>query len=129
MFPRGTEAVPRATLVNAEANVTEFIRDILVDVALPPDCELRESDIDLARLPQFDADGRFAFTVTIPTPTGGSVILTVLMPGLPLNQVNFGARVDDRPREFPRLYLDGNSWLWRNAVGVAASRVTVAWRT
>ncbi len=126
MFPRGSEAVPGASLSNAEANIAEFIQEIFMQL---PEWTVREPTVDVVRLPDYDGEGRFAFALTFPVPGGDpGLTLVVLMPGLPLEEVNFGARVGDWPTSFPRLYLDGASWLWSYAVGSAAGRLSAALR-
>lgn len=40
------------------------------------------------------------------------------MPGLPLRQVRFVDDVKQDCLEFPRLYINGNSWLWKYAVSI-----------
>lgn len=40
------------------------------------------------------------------------------MPGLPLNKVRYMDETSGDVYEFPRLYLDDGSWIWRVAVDI-----------
>ena len=51
-------------------------------------------------------DGRYEFVVVL-----GSRACSVLMPGLPLARVRYLGRPQDI-LDFPRLYVDGSSWVW-----------------
>lgn len=129
LFARGTEPVPHSRVEHSQENIAEFVRDVLSIARMSPDIDMEEPDVEYCRLPDYDMEGRFAFAVTFPHATDAPVTLTVLMPGLPLDQVNYGARLDDRPTSFPRLYVDGNSWLWLNAVAAAASTLIASLRS
>jgi len=65
-----------------------------------------------------DDDGRFDFVVKL-----GLRSTTVCMPGLPLTEVRFDPETQNS-LEFPRLYVDGNSWWWKYAVGILRSHLT-----
>jgi hypothetical protein len=58
-------------------------------------------------------EGRWTFIVEI---TGGAQI-EVLMPGAPLDEVRYLAEPNQDPWDYPRLYVDGSSWLWCFAIG------------
>jgi hypothetical protein len=66
------------------------------------------------RRPRADEGGRFAFSVR--TPAGLAV---VLMPGWPLARVRYTGSPQS-PWDFPRLYVDGSSWLWKYAAEILA---------
>lgn len=40
------------------------------------------------------------------------------MPGLPLEDVRYLGEEDQDIWDFPRLYVDGSSWVWKFALGV-----------
>lgn len=65
-----------------------------------------------------DGDGRFAFLVPCAPskrhPRGRDV--SVLMPGIPLERVRYMGEPRQRILDFPRLYVDGNSWVWEFAI-------------
>lgn len=65
----------------------------------------------IRRKRRLDDSGRFGFSVKCEGCTWD-----VEMPGLPLGRVRFTKGLD--PWQFPRLYLDGSSWLWEFAVGI-----------
>lgn len=102
----GTEDIPAASEELAIANIVAFISDLQ-----------RQDPVTWERLPDEDyeqrypGNGRFAFRLTS---NGHSH--DIQMPGLPLHRVQFGARDDDNPWHFPRLYVDDSSWLWSFAL-------------
>lgn len=125
----GTGPVPGACESDAHTNTTQFAAE--VRAALSEDVEVtgvrivRPGDNDI----RLDGahDGRFAFTVTfqLTCGLGGDldVDLDVAMPGLPLEKVNYGAREGDNIWDFPRLYLDGSSWVWSLAVDLTIQQI------
>ena len=44
----------------------------------------------------------------------------VEMPGLPLEQVRYMGHEGQNARDYPRLYVDGASWLWEFAVNIVS---------
>jgi len=99
----GTGPVDGATTDNAYANIIEFIDDIGLDgVQYRRDVEASEGD------------GRFAFVLE-----RERCSCSVLMPGLPLAEVRFVGADGQNIWHFPRLYVDGNSWVWKFAVEIA----------
>lgn len=95
----GTEPVADATLTHATLNVIRLLEDA--------DLEKAES----TRAPDSDAeDGRYGFLVTL---DGEECAIEV--PGIPLEAVRYiGGR--QNIWDFPRLYVDGTSWVWKYAV-------------
>ena len=63
-----------------------------------------------------EGDGRWTFTVI--SPFGKSV--EVEMPGIPLDEVRYLGEEDQNIWNYPRLYVDGSSWLWLYAIDVIA---------
>lgn len=59
-----------------------------------------------------DEDVRYAFVVACDKRE-----VSVDMPGLPVDRVRYQDGMN--PWHFPRLYVDGNSWLWEFAVNIA----------
>lgn len=53
-------------------------------------------------------DGRFCFSLTYQ-----KTKCHIDMPGLPLDQVRWTKELN--PWDFPRLYVEGGSWLWERA--------------
>lgn len=58
------------------------------------------------------ADGRYLFTCN----TAEGQEIEVEMPGLPLEEVRYMAEGNQNIWNFPRLYVDGSSWVWLYAV-------------
>lgn len=96
----GSGPVSEATEPNALDNMGAFIADL----------HERGIDVDtFIRRPAADyGDGRYAFSVV----TADEVSVEVQMPGLPLEQVRWLGAEDQDIWQFPRLYVDGNSWIW-----------------
>jgi hypothetical protein len=55
--------------------------------------------------------GRYSFLVW-----RGNRCHLVDMPGLPLDQVRYAGSEGQRAGDYPRLYVDGGSWLWKFAL-------------
>jgi hypothetical protein len=99
----GTGPVEGGTLEQAKANMDAFSAD------------LRDAGLyatGLTRREHTDADGRFGYTLTM----GDARKLEILMPGLPLDQVRYVGADGQDIWDFPRLYVDGDSWIWMFAV-------------
>lgn len=60
-------------------------------------------------------DGRFPFIVTV-----DGVEHFVEMPGIPLHEVRYVKLPSQNIWDFPRLYVDGSSWVWQYALNVLA---------
>lgn len=61
----------------------------------------------------FDGQCRYRFTVTV-----NGTEHPVDMPGLPLDQVAFTGAEGQGIWDFPRLYVDESSWVWKYALDV-----------
>jgi hypothetical protein len=93
----GTGPVEGATEEHAVANIEQLLRD----------AGFEPSEVKMARCPEDDEDGRFTFLLYWKC----ARFCTVDMPGLPLERVRYLGKPQD-PWQFPRLYVDGGSWLW-----------------
>lgn len=111
----GSGPVKNSTEENAWANIRAFVDDLgargvaVVNI-------LRRSDRD-------DRDGRYEFDLFLrdPQPREESEPrskITVAMPGLPLERVRYLGLASQDIWQFPRLYIDGSSWVWEFAVNV-----------
>lgn len=69
--------------------------------------EIRDDKGDIKQ----DGDGRWLFDVNS---NGRSY--TVEMPGLPIDEVRFLDLEGQNIWDFPRLYVDGDSWVWKYAI-------------
>ena len=96
----GTGPLPEAT----EAHAIENIKHYVTDCGVPR--------VDWVRIPAYDyGGGRYAFLVW-----RQNVCHEVQMPGLPLHEVRYVASGGQSPFDYPRLYVDGSSWLWAFAL-------------
>jgi hypothetical protein len=100
----GTGPVQGATLENAAANMLRLVEDAGIEDAHILHIDAGE---DAA------SDGRYPFEVTAPA---SDRLCTVDMPGLPLDQVRYMNEADQNIWHFPRLYVDGSSWVWCYAI-------------
>lgn len=96
----GSGPVQGATYENAVANTIEFAREV--------GAESWSTTGNLAE----DA-GRWTFTLR-----RGDESAEIEMPGLPLDRVRYVGAADQSIWDFPRLYVDGSSWVWKFALGV-----------
>lgn len=94
----GTGPVADARYFHAKTNMAMLMADAgchsLTEVANP----------DLG-------DGRFRFFAC-----SGTRWHEVDMPGLPLAQVRYMGDEEQNIWDFPRLYVDGSSWVWKYAI-------------
>lgn len=80
------------------------------------------NDLHFERMEDMDKNGRYGFAVwrdSIPRwrKVGEGIriknsIHDVMMPGLPLSKVRYVGGNDQNIWDFPRLYIDGSSWVW-----------------
>lgn len=105
----GTEPVNQATVENALANMVVFGKDLK-----PLGVEVlrieRAKDLDYG-------EGRFAFKLFL-SKDGKEWNLEIQMPGLPIERVRYLGPPQDI-WQFPRLYVDGSSWVWKFAINVS----------
>lgn len=95
----GSGPVADATEENAIKNIEIFIKD----------CKVK--GIIWHRLPENDEKGRFCFKLI-----GNEREHIVDMPGLPIEQVRYIDNKTQNIWHFPRLYVDGSSWVWKYAI-------------
>jgi len=100
----GTGPVANATEEHALKNIKQFIEDTKVE------------GIKCVRVPEEDADGRFAFLLW-----RGTRCHLVDMPGAPLEKVRYTDQRNQNIWDFPRLYVDGSSWVWIFAVNMCSA--------
>jgi len=91
----GSGLVAQATRANAEKNMQHFLTDTGV------------RGVSCLPLSDNDDDGRYSFILY-----RGTRCHIVDMPGVPLDQLRFVQESHQNPWDFPRLYVDGSSWLW-----------------
>lgn len=99
----GTGPVEDANEENARINT-----DILMaEIGLPSTRARRYRRNDYG-------EGRYCFRLY-----RAGFVCEVQMPGLPLDQVRFTGENGQGAWDYPRLYVDGGSWLWKFAIGCA----------
>lgn len=94
----GTGPVLDATVEHAAANMARLVEDA--------------GAITHERAPELDNNGRFGFRVL----RDNGTVADVEMPGWPLERVRYTGENGQNIRDFPRLYVDGSSWVWKYAV-------------
>lgn len=102
----GSGPVPSASVDNATCNMGVFTDDLRA-AGLDVDTFIRRAASDYG-------DGRYAYSVVFAD--GRSV--EIQMPGLPVDRVRFLDAPDQNIWDFPRLYVDDSSWVWKFALSV-----------
>jgi hypothetical protein len=96
----GTGEVKEATAEHAINNIKHFITDCGVD------------GVEFKRISKQDyGEGRYAFILWKDTRS-----YEIQMPGKPLEEVRFMNNDNQNIWHFPRLYVDGSSWVWKYAL-------------
>ena len=98
----GSGPVRGTSVKHAIENIKQFV----IDCA--PGCK----DIKWIRTPKEDyKNGRYAFLLW-----NDRTCHEIQMPGLPLERVRFMKDEAQNIWDFPRLYVDGSSWVWFYAI-------------
>lgn len=71
---------------------------------------LEDTESDRFEFLQTEDDGRFTYRLW-----KGDWAAEIQMPGLPLEQVRYVGALDQNIWNFPRIYVDGSSWVWEYA--------------
>lgn len=107
----GSGPVTQATEEHAAINITVFADD------------LRRAGLGVdgcTRLPEADYDGgRYAFALTM---ADGHTV-EIQMPGRPVDRVRYMGDDGQNIWNFPRLYVDGDSWIWEFALNTIVGRL------
>lgn len=106
----GTGPVREATVAQAEANIKVYAQDIAKKHGLVVLATRREESSDTG-------DGRYVFLLDCEK-EGRKWTLEIQMPGWPLEKVRYLGTPDQNIWDFPRLYVDGSSWVWKFAMDV-----------
>lgn len=103
----GSGPVFKARVTNAEANIKVFADD------------LRERGIKVLttrrKLKLDYGEGRYAFELKLEHENHKKTI-EVQIPGLPIKDVRYLGTEDQNIWHYPRLYVDGSSWVWMYAI-------------
>ena len=93
----GSGKVESGNWEQAYINIQQFIKDCEVDM------HIKSADF------QENEDGRYVFVLE----ANDFVYQTEIeMPALPLEKVRFMKETNQNIWDFPRLYVDGGSWVW-----------------
>lgn len=103
----GTGPVPDSTEDEARRNLAALIEDVGV------------SPVTVGANVEQQSDGRWSFLLK-----HGGRECWVEMPGIPLDQVRYMGSEGQNVWHFPRLYVDGSSWLWMYAISSVRSALT-----
>ncbi|MGW0578330.1 hypothetical protein ACWD25_20695 [Streptomyces sp. NPDC002920] len=102
----GSGPVAEATEAHAAINITVFADDLRAAGRGVDSCN---------RIPNADyGDGRYAFELAM----ADGRTMEIQMPGLPVERVRYLDEDSQNIWDFPRLYVDGSSWVWKYALGV-----------
>lgn len=104
----GTEPLDAAisTEQNATANMAVFVENLRA-AGITVAAVTRTSDDDHA--------GRYAYQID-DSELAGARTIKIEMPGLPLDEVRYMDEPGQDIWDFPRLYVDGTSWVWMFAL-------------
>lgn len=105
----GSGPVDGASMTNAVLNMYFFREDLkkLNPVQVDGDYIItNENEED---------DGRYLFNLLYASDTQ-TITFKVEMPGLPLDEVRYMKTEGQNIWDFPRLYIDGSSWVWTYAL-------------
>ena len=96
----GSGPVEQTSAQNAESNIKHFITDCGVE------------GVKYVRIPEEDyGEGRYAFILW-----KGETCHEIQMPGCALERVRYMEEEGQNIWDYPRLYVDGSSWVWRFAI-------------
>ena len=102
----GTGPISEATQKNARANITQ----LLLDAGLDPE------QVKVTHIAEWNNSGRYFYKLDFE-----NRICEVLMPGLELERVRYMDSETQDIWHFPRLYIDGSSWVWMLAIDFVRS--------
>lgn len=107
----GSGPVADATLDQARENMNTFVADLMAagheSAAWSRALHMNASQ---------DRNGRFSFSVHMVS-NGIAHEHEISMPGVPLDRVRWLGEESGNIWDFPRLYVDGSSWIWAFALG------------
>lgn len=104
----GTGPVSNTSEEHAAANIKVYAEDITKKNGVVVITINRDKTRDYG-------EGRFAFQLDIKK-GGRKSTLEIQMPGIPIEKVRYLGNPDQDIWQFPRLYVDGSSWVWMYAV-------------
>jgi hypothetical protein len=99
----GSGPVADATLDDAKVAMDQFVADLREHGHKVDDWQL---------MSESDHDGRWPFAVEV-----DDVARQIGMPGIPVENVRYLGEEGQNIWHFPRIYVDGSSWVWSFALG------------
>lgn len=109
----GSGPVADATHEQAAANVCAFIADVAAKIGCDP------AGVTATHETTASDGGRYPFTLI-----RGERRCEVDMPGIPTDRVRWMREPGQNIWDYPRLYVDGSSWVWWFAIGCAADQLS-----
>ena len=92
---------------SSEENAIENIKHFIVDNSV--------AGVSWIRIPNQDyGEGRYAFLLW-----KENICHEIQMPGIPLECVRYLGNGNQNIWDYPRLYVDGSSWVWKFAIGLS----------
>lgn len=118
----GSEPVIGAKYKHAQKNMRQFLKDVNAEL------EKRNHTVpaEIVYHHEKEDGGRFSFFLVredIGHPEKERKT-EIEMPGIPLKEVRFLRLKTQNIWNFPRLFVDGSSWVWFYAIGAAADALT-----
>lgn len=105
----GSGPVDDSSMEDAVLNMYHFRKDLI---------DLNPVQVDgdyIITNKQKERNGRYLFDLLYASDTE-AVNFEIEMPGLPLNEVRYMKTEGQNIWDFPRLYVNGNSWVWKYAL-------------
>lgn len=97
-----------AGVAHAKQNILQLILDAGLDL----------DDVRVERNPEEDGNGRYCFLLLATGSDGKEYQCEVDMPGIDLAKVRYTGTKNQDIFKFPRMYIDGSSWIWSIGKGV-----------
>jgi len=95
----GTGKVETGSKEQSEINIKKFIEDLGVEVTY--------------EFKKVDNDGRHIYEIS-----NGKIIHEIDMPAILLDNVRYLGEEGQNIWNYPRLYVDGSSWVWKYAINM-----------
>ena len=108
VLPVGDVTEKETSVGLARQNVSQLILDAGLELA----------DVEVERHPEDDDDGRYCFLLIATGSDNKEYRCEVDMPGVDLSKVRYTGADDQDIFEFPRVWLNGSSWIWSVAKGI-----------
>lgn len=111
----GTGPIEGASLKSADENIYQLIDDV---AGTDP------GTIAILRTKEDDRGGRYGFRLQ-----REGCSCDIRMPGLPCESVRYLGLEKQNIWDFPRLYVEGSSWVWKYAIDRVRDQLQIGWRS